>query len=194
MTKSVVSTLAGLAIDERAISGIYGSLGELFEEVSNPQMAQVTLLDLLTMRSGMPQSRANQLTGPERELFDKLQAAPNRLKPLFDLPMNGAFGSTFRYSNIEPQLVLSAVERQTKKAGLSHAQAFFFRPLDFKNAEWVYADKSGNLPGGYGLRLRAIDLAKLGQLFIQNGQWNDRQIISPGWVKAATSNQTGTGY
>tara|TARA_R110002096_G_scaffold42893_25_gene115404 strand:+ start:2885 stop:3871 length:987 start_codon:yes stop_codon:yes gene_type:complete len=194
VTKTVVSALAGIAIDQKVISGIDETLGDLYPEVSDPEMEEASLENLLTMRSGLPQSRGNFLSGPEKELFDRLHASTNRLKSIFELPMNGTPGSKFLYSNIDPQLVLSAVERKTDQNGLAFAQSTLFKALEFENAEWVYADKAGNLPGGYGLRLRAIDLAKLGQLFLQNGEWNRQQVISSEWVQAATTNQTESGY
>ncbi|MEM6916228.1 MAG: serine hydrolase, partial [Verrucomicrobiota bacterium] len=83
ITKSIVSTLAGIALAERKLE----NLEVTPEDVLGPggNFSAITLTNLLTMRSGLPQSRANLATGPVRELFDRIAAAPDRLAVISSL-------------------------------------------------------------------------------------------------------------
>ncbi len=199
ITKSMTATLTGLALEDGSLKNVDMTLAELFPKSSglkdDPVKAGITLEDLLTMRSGLPCSRSNRTTGPERELFDRLQAEADRTAVVLDeLSMVSAPGGKFVYGNIEPALVLAAIEDQSGQYALDYAKEKLFDPLDFENADWIFADRARRVPGGYGLRLRAIDLAKLGQLYLQGGQWDGRQILPKAWVQASTQDHTGTGY
>jgi CubicO group peptidase (beta-lactamase class C family) len=58
-----------------------------------------------------------------------------------------------------------------------------FGPLGFKNVDWWFRDNAGRYPGGWGLRLRAIDMARFGQLYLQDGRWLDENIIDAAFVR-----------
>lgn len=199
ITKTVVSCLAGAAVDRGIIKSTSMTLGSIFPKEkgvsSDPVKTGIRLVDLLTMRSGCPVSRANKPAGVERELFDRIDGMPDRLDfMLNDLPMAGEPGASFAYNNIDPALVLASVEQLSRKKAVDFAKEVLFEPLGFENAEWKFADRRGRAPGGYGLRLRAIDLAKLGQLFLQNGDWGGKRLLSSDWIAKATSDANGDGY
>lgn len=198
ITKSVAATLAGIAVDRGQVPGADAPIRTLLPESEafrdDARKSRITLADLLTMRSGLPVTRGNRPSGPERELFDRIHQAPDRLASILDLPMELEPGKTFRYNNIDPQLVLSIVEHVTGERALPLAEEGLFRPLGFRNYRWVYPDRRGTPPGGYGLRLRAIDMAKLGQLYLDGGTWGGKRVLSKQWIDAATRDQTGTGY
>lgn len=199
ITKTVVGSLAGAALDRRVMESPQTTLGSVFPGSkglsSEPAKAGITLLDLMTMRSGFPVTRGNQPSGPERELFDRIQAAPDRLALMLDdLKLAGTPGEAFAYNNIDPALVLAMVEETTRKRALDFARETLFNPLEFKNVNWLFADRRGRVPGGYGLRLRALDLAKFGQLHLQNGVWQGRRLLSSAWTSRAVSDIHGDGY
>jgi len=192
VTKSFVSTLAGIALNERKIRGVDATLGDSLK-VEGDQAA-ITLAHLLTMRSGFPQSRANTATGPQRELFDRIAASPDRIVEITKLELATVPGTRFAYNNIDPQLVVAIIEREYGKRVIEVAREKLFRPLGFNGAGWVYADTTGALPGGYGLRLRPIDMVTLGQLYLQGGIWNGLEILPTDWVFEAVSDRTGSNY
>lgn len=199
VTKTVVSCLAGVAVDRQILESTAMPLGSIFPKEkgvsSDPVKAGIPLEDLLTMRSGYPVSRGNKTTGVERELFDRIAGMPDRLDFLLnDVEVTSTPGGAFAYNNIDPALVLAAVEERSGKRAAGFADEVLFKPLGFENAEWKFADRRGRVPGGYGLRLRAIDLTKLGQLFLQNGEWDGRQVLSADWVEMATSDVNGDRY
>jgi len=198
VTKSVVATLTGIAIDQKKLSGTDVSLESFLPDSAalraDPRKAHITLADLLTMRSGLPPARSNKPTGAEKDLFQEIHRSPDRVRYILDLALLDEPGKKFRYGNADPQLVVSILERATGQRALPWAERTLFRPLGFGNYQWSYPDKTGTVSGGYGLRLRAMDMAKLGQLYLQDGRWDGRQVVSRDWITAATADQTGTGY
>tara|TARA_R110002049_G_scaffold50370_3_gene143171 strand:- start:223656 stop:224783 length:1128 start_codon:yes stop_codon:yes gene_type:complete len=198
VTKSVVATLVGIAIKDGKLTGTDTDLQSLFPEAmlaeTDPSKGAVTIGDLLTMRSGFPCARGNMPSGPKKELFDQIHRAPDRTKLILRLPMNENRERPFVYGNAEPQLVAAILERAYEQTVDKVANEGLFAPLDFKNHQWKFPDSTGTLPGGYGLRLRALDMAKLGQLYLQRGTWRAEQLLATHWVHRATADQTGTGY
>ncbi|QGJ72440.1 Beta-lactamase [Planctomycetales bacterium 10988] len=199
VTKSVVGTLVGCAIKESKIPSPATTLNELFPNspvlATYPAKAKMKIADLLTMRGGLPVTRGNKpKNDPQRILFDQVHEAEERNRFVLHLPLERVPGESFAYNNNEPQLIAGILEQLYNEDLLPLGQRFLFHPLNFENVAWRFPDKTGNYPGGYGLRLRALDMAKLGQLYLQQGKWNGEQILSEKWCKEATSDQTGTGY
>ena len=198
VTKSVVGTLTGIAIDQGQLQGANVLVSAFFSDAEffdgDARKSRITVRDLLTMRSGLPTARSYNSDGFPKALFQRIHRTPDRARYILGLKMQCAPGGTFRYGNAEPQLVVSILERATSRQALALAEQTLFGPLGFKNYQWLYPDKCGTVAGGYGLRLRAIDMAKLGQLYLQGGRWGRRQLVSKAWIEAASSDQTGKGY
>lgn len=199
VTKSVVATLAGAAIKQGKLSGVDTTLLELFPDATylskDPAKANITLGQLLSMQAGLPVTRGNKSKqDPQRVLFDRVHSAADRGKFVLRLPLERTPGEKFIYNNNEPQLVASALQQAYGTDILQIGHQLLFDPLEFQNVDWHFPDQARQYPGGYGLRLRAIDMAKLGQLYLQRGTWNSQAILSEQWCREATSDQTGTGY
>ncbi len=196
ITKSIVATLAGIAIDHGNIPSTSTTLGDVFpRSISDAAKGGVTLENLLTMRSGFPVSRANKTTGPERALFDRIQNVPDRLSMMLnDLPLDSPPGLEFEYNNIDPALVIAAIEASCGQSALTFAKRHLFDPLGFENTAWIFSDEKKLVPGGYGLRLRAVDLAKMGQMYLQDGLWSGKHVVSSAWIQRSTSDAHGDGY
>jgi CubicO group peptidase (beta-lactamase class C family) len=88
----------------------------------------------------------------------------------------------FQYNDSTPTLTVAALAWATKKSTLAFAEETLFSALGFRNYEWMHQDASGLDNGGYGLRLRPIDMQKLGLLYLHEGNWHGRQVISKAWV------------
>ncbi len=199
VTKSVVATLAGAAIQQNKISNVDVTLSRLFPDATylaeDPTKANITLRQLLSMQAGLPITRGNKpKNDPQRVLFDRVHSANDRGQFVLRLPLARKPGQQFAYNNNEPQLVAAALQQAYGTNTLQIGHELLFDPLQFQNVAWQFPDQSRQYPGGYGLRLRAIDMAKLGQLYLQRGVWNAKPILSENWCREATSDQTGTGY
>ena len=93
--------------------------------------------------------------------------------------------NTYNYSNGDASIAGAAAAVTAGNDLLSYGNEVLFAPLGFKNVEWWFRDKAGRYPGGWGLRLRAIDMAKFGQLYLQKGRWQDKTIIDAGFIRDA---------
>jgi CubicO group peptidase (beta-lactamase class C family) len=91
-------------------------------------------------------------------------------------------GRRFLYSDGDASIAGAAIAAVAHTDLLSLATAVLFRPLGFKNFDWWFRDAAGRYPGGWGLRLRVVDMVKLGQLYLDKGRWQDREIVAPGFV------------
>ena len=102
----------------------------------------------------------------------------DRLFEAIKPPLVQAPGARFNYSDGDATLYGAAIASAGKADLLSLARAILFTPMNFGRHEWNYRDREGRYPGGWSMRLRAMDTAKLGQLYLQKGQWDDRQIMT----------------
>jgi hypothetical protein len=89
--------------------------------------------------------------------------------------------------------MLSAiVQKATGQTVLDYLRPRLFEPLGIENPTWE-ASPQGISAGGYGLSVRTEDIAKFGQLYLQKGKWDGRQLVPAAWVEAATARQTSNG-
>ena len=191
-TKSVVSALLGIAMQQQSQLTLDSQLGEVFPHLQQlldaNTSADISVKQLLQMRSGLPSTRAS-----SRRFF-QLHNAPDRLRWALALRPNARPGELFRYGNAEPQILLSIVGKLSGEDVREFAQRALFRPLGFENHHWQYPDASGMVAGGYGLRLRAIDMARFGELFLRGGYSNGQQLLSNQWVAASTMTAASAHY
>ncbi len=185
-TKSVTSALIGIAMDKGYIKDIHQTLTQLFPNNENPNLGELkkslTLKDLLTMTSGFDcnDGSANQWAGTiaMRKTNDWTQYTLN-------LPMARKPGETFHYCNGVSHLLSAIIHESTGIQTLAFAKKHLFDPLGINDVKW---DKSpeGIVSGSGGLWLQPKDMAKIGLLYLNKGKWEDRQIISTGWVEEST--------
>ena len=178
VTKSVVSTLIGIAIDDGLIASVDQTLGELIPLQlpvdGDPRTAEVTLRQLLTMTSGIycRNDGCHDSSVPESAARD-LEEDP---------------GVTFAYDTGASHLLSAVLEEVTGMTTYEYAEQELFDPMNFSGESWD-VDADGVHFGGKGLNLRPRDMAKFGQLFLNDGQWEGEQLISAEYVAAATTNQ-----
>jgi CubicO group peptidase (beta-lactamase class C family) len=89
----------------------------------------------------------------------------------------------WNYNGGGPDLLASVIERVSGKSFDAFAREVLFQPLGITDWEWKTYPKNGKLSAAAGLRLRPRDAAKIGQLMLAGGRWNDQQIVAPEWVE-----------
>jgi CubicO group peptidase (beta-lactamase class C family) len=186
VTKSITSTLVGSAIYKRYLSGVHQTLGDLFSARlgSAPDaLKQIQLKHLLTMTSGWDCG----LTAGEPELF-RMFATRGWLRFTLELPVKNPPGAHFAYCSSGVHALSVALREATGRTALQYAKDELFGPLDIHEAIWP-VDPQGNNFGWGDLRLRPLDLGKIGYLFLQRGVWNGKRILSPDWIDNATKAQ-----
>jgi CubicO group peptidase (beta-lactamase class C family) len=185
-SKSFTSALVGIAIDQGHIDSTQVPFYDLFDypgyENWDPRKADMTLEDALTMRLGLEWDEWSlPYTDPDNDLVDLNTSRFDWAKALLDLPMVHDPGTLFTYNTAATNAIGQAVQNATGMPLEDFANQFLFYPMQITNAEW--ARTPTNLPvGGSGLFLWTRDLAKFGQLYLDNGSWNGQQLISADWI------------
>jgi CubicO group peptidase (beta-lactamase class C family) len=187
-TKSFISTLVGIAVDKGYIEGVSRLVKDFFPgrsfENQDARKEAMTLENLLTMTSG--------LSWEEGDLvYRQMYQSSDWVKFVMDKPMSGQPGSQFNYCSGCSHVLSAIVQQKTGKNTRDFAQQVLFEPLGISSLNWD-TDSKGIPIGGWGLQITPRDMAKLGYLYLHDGNWDGRQIISAVWVKTATQKHTGT--
>jgi len=179
VTKSVVATMAGVLLRNGKLSSLDTPVADIvaagtLDAEKLAKARRIRLRDVMSMASGL-EYRHDPANHPIYAAADRFQFA---LGPAFiDEP-----GRRFNYSDGDASIAGAVVAAAAATDLLSYGNDVLFGPLGFKNVEWWFRDKAGRYAGGWGLRLRAVDMAKFGQLYLQNGRWQDKAIIDAGFV------------
>lgn len=188
-TKSFTSTLIGIALDKGYIDRTDRRVVDFFPEHTfanlDEQKGTMTLEDLLTMRSGLDWQEGDPAYGAMYRSRDWVQF-------VLDMPMTGPPGIGFNYCSGCSHILSAILEQTTDMNPRDFAEQYLFQPLGISNVQWD-TDAAGIPIGGWGLQMTPRDMAKLGYLYLQEGQWDGQQIISAEWVENATRNHTETG-
>lgn len=182
-TKSILSALIGIAIDQGNINSVEEPVISFFEakelEISDPGIAEVTLQDLLTMQTGI-RSQDSYLYR-YRGLFAAM-ATDDWVASVFELPMDTDPGKRFDYSNLSSFLLSAIIQETTGMDTLSFAYEHLFGPMGIDDVYWETSPQ-GIYVGFARMWLKPEDMAKFGLLYLQQGQWDGQQLISETWIK-----------
>ncbi|MBS1802257.1 MAG: serine hydrolase [Acidobacteria bacterium] len=188
-TKSIVSTLAGIAIDRHDLTGVEERVlpRMKYAAYGNPDARkdQITLGDMLTMRSGLA-CNDHDSKSPGNELI--IDATPDWVKATLDLPLINAPGTTGYYCSGGVSVVGRMTENATHMYLPDFAQKYLFNPLGISKSQytWNYdlTDKDKEFSQ---IHLRPRDMLKIGILFEDHGKWHGKQVLSAAYAAAATS-------
>ncbi len=180
VTKSFTGTLVGIAIDQGLIDGIDQPVLELFPGYTpadtNTRQRELTVGNLLTMSSGLP---GYDSLGVREEA--EMIAEPDAVGYLLNSPISSVRGSVWQYNNLNSDMLTAAVQSAAGIPFTEFAEANLFQPLGITDYVWTpYEDDIGF--GGYGLWLTPHDMARLGYLYLHQGLWADKQVVSSDWV------------
>ena len=201
VTKSVTSLLIGIAMDKGYIKSADQKVLDFFPEYAvkrgEKTIGQVTLKNLLTM------------TAPYKyksEPYTKVYGSEDWVKAGLDLLGGKRPIGDFLYSTVGTQILSGVLEQATGMPMISFAAEHLFTPLGiatpapitFANKEehlafyrkrsatgWV-TDPKGCPAAGWGLCLRPRDMANIGQMVLNQGIWDGKQLVSPSWVREST--------
>ncbi len=200
VTKSIVSTLVGIALGEGRLKTLDVKLRDVFGSDipvgADPRVRSITLRELLTMTAGF----GSTATDPFGDGGSAYRTTPNWVHTILGSPLATDPGAAFAYDNGDAHLVSAILQHVTGETTAAFARANLFRPLRINAGRW-WSDRQGVTDGAMGLELYPRDLAKLGELYLRFGRWGDRQLVPASYVRAATSSQvspeaavTGLGY
>jgi CubicO group peptidase (beta-lactamase class C family) len=191
ISKSVVGLLAGIAFDRGWLKDIDAPVLSFFPndaDLRGPDKSRITLRDLLTMTSGLAWPELGVSYGDRSNPFRRMFQAPDPYRFVLQQPIAATPGTMWDYDSGGVELLGIILKRVAKQPVDQFARQALFEPLGIRHWEWAqFAD--GNPIASAGLRLRPRDLAKIGQLVLDHGTWDGRQIVSAGWIKQMTSRQ-----
>ncbi|EMY4798399.1 serine hydrolase domain-containing protein [Bacillus pacificus] len=205
VTKTIISALIGICIDKGYIKSVDQRVIEFFPEYKL-KASEVTVRHLLTMTAPYPfvdwQEPLEELCTQQ----DWIQYTLNRIG-------NGGEIGFFKYSSAGAHILSAIITNATGKSAREFANEYVFQPLGMREIPnynmkafrfddlfgkdvkgWVH-DPNGISTGGWGLTLTVKDMAKFGQLYLNEGTHNGKQILSTPWIKESTTmNQNQYGY
>jgi CubicO group peptidase (beta-lactamase class C family) len=182
LSKSFTSTAVGLAIAEGKLR-LDDEVLKFFPddapaEPSN-NLKAMRLSDLLRMSTGQQSEPARRADQPWTKTF---LSQPVPFKP----------GTHFLYNTSATYMASAMVQKATGMTVLDYLRPRLFEPLGIEHPTWE-ASPQGITAGGYGLSIRTEDIARFGQLYLQKGKWQGKQLVPQAWVEAATARQTSNG-
>jgi CubicO group peptidase (beta-lactamase class C family) len=183
-TKSFTSALVGIALEQGCLQSVdqkmMDFLPEYADEITDPRKKQITIEHLLQMRGGYADE---EMTSNYFEIMffqDNWHFVPH----LVDFPLTSDPGTEFQYSNLASHLLGVIVTRACGADLESFAQEQLFSPMNAQVGGWQVDDDGYNW--GFGeIYLTARDMAKFGQLYLDDGVYAGQQIISSDWVEAS---------
>jgi CubicO group peptidase (beta-lactamase class C family) len=181
VSKSFVSALVGIAINEGAIGSVNDPINKYLPELKNPGMEKVTIDDLLQMRTGFKYNEG--YFNPFGNVA-KYYYGLNIPKYITQLEAGEEPGGKFHYVSVASQLLGMIVERATGKKLEQYLQEKIWVPLGMESdATWsIDSKKSGTVKAFCCLNATARDFAKFGRLYLNKGNWNGVQIVPEVWV------------
>jgi len=183
VTKSVIGTLTAIAWKDGLLDSPRHRVLDFFDRGSiaklDDRKEAITVQNLLDMTSGIEWTQP--LVGAIPISLIEMQRSPDWVKFILDRPMSSAPGETFNYNSGNAQLLSAIITKLTEMSALEYAKAKLFGPLGINDLSWGH-DPQGISNGGQGLDLQPRDIAKIGYLYLRNGEWEGEQLLSPAWI------------
>ena len=197
VTKSVTSALIGIAIDEGFIPSIDQEIIEYFPEhvslFDEARKEAITIRDLLTMTAGIKWDEDSyDYTDPLNDAAN-MENSEDWLDYILSKPMEYEPGQNFVYNSGITIILSHILEQTTGLSAENFAVKYLLEPLEIKDFFWKKTPK--NLTDTEsGLYLSSRDFAKIGLLYLNNGMWNNRQIVPEDWINQTVTPAIETGF
>lgn len=185
VSKTLVASLVGAAIDRGVLAGVdqrLGSvLGDLIPAGADPRVGEITVAQLLTMQAGLERtSGAN---------YGRWVESPDWVGFALARPFVAEPGGPMLYSTGSYHLLGVMLARASGQSLLALARRWLGEPLGIAFPAWT-RDPQGHYLGGNNMALAPLDLLRFGELWRAGGVWNGRQVLSESWVRASWTPRT----
>lgn len=179
--KSVTSLLFGIALDRGAIGSLDDPVAKYWPETNGSAIGPVRLKDVLTMRTGLA-ADGNDPDSPGYE--DHLDAADDPLAFAISVPRAEAPGTRYRYNSLAAYIAGIVIQRASGQGLEDFASDHLFYPLKIQGWDWQ-EDQGGNTKGQGNLFLTARDFARIGEMVLNGGTYQGRQVVSRAWIDSS---------
>ncbi len=189
VTKSITSLLVGIALDLGLIGGVSDPVLSYFSGVIPEDEIQsksaITIEHLLTMSAGLEWDEDTLPASDPRNDFTRLEASADPIGFVLGKPVVAEPGTLFWYNTGLSEVLSALVAEVSGQTLLAFANEHLFGPLGIEGARWN-RDRAGIYKGGTQLYLTPRDLARIGVLCLDDGEWDGRRIVSSEWLAQAT--------
>jgi CubicO group peptidase (beta-lactamase class C family) len=179
VSKSFTATAIGFAVSEHRLTvddKVISFFPNDLPTTISPYLAELRIRDLLTMSAGHdPEPTGAIITGDS-----------NWVKSFLATPIVHQPGSQFLYNSACTYMLSAIIQKISGEKLIDYLKPRLFQPLDITDIDWE-VDPRGINVGGWGFRIKTEDMAKFGQMFLQNGMWKGRQVVPASWVNDAST-------
>lgn len=193
VTKSFAATIVGALLHSGKLATLDAPIADFMQKPASvrgdawTENSRVTLRNVMQMASG----------------FDFRQAVgsnpiyllnTDRFAYALNTRLIAPPGTKFNYSDAGASVTGAFIAAASGKDLYSAAKELLFEPMQMANHDWMFIDAAGRYPGGWGLRLRPMDMAKLGQLYLQDCVWNGKAICTSSYISEVLKPGAGKNY
>ena len=182
-SKSVTSSLIGIAIDKGYIRDVNVPISEYFPEIlesNNQNLKEIIIWHLLTHTSGLNMNDTNN--------WNEWRTSENWVDYILSRESKSKPGTRFDYSTGNSHLLSVILQKATGTTAYDFGKKYLFEPLGMESVK-CELDPQGYSDGGNGFSMNIYDMAKFGRLFLNKGEWEGKQIISQNWIEESTKVQ-----
>lgn len=177
VSKTLTSTAIGFAVNENLLTvddAVISFFPQDLPADISPHLSALTVKHLLTMTVGNEQP----------PVFTKEE--DNWVKSFLSTPIPNEPGSRFQYSSYATYILSAIIQKLTGESVLDYLKPRLLIPLGIDTMQWE-VDNRGINTGGWGVRMKTIDMARLGQFYLQKGKWQGVQLLPESWIEEATT-------
>lgn len=202
-TKSITSILVGISLDQDMLKNIDQNVYELFQDYQETEWIdkkyEITVRHLLNMTAGIEWDENRAASDPRHDYF-AMRRGGDWIRYVFNKNLVTPPGQKFNYNGGLSALLGEIIRRASGLDAEKFSEKYLFSPLGISHYSWLkYND--GSINTGGGLLLKSRDMAKIGQMMLNNGKHNGKQIVSEKWITESTKNHVfnklnplGSGY
>jgi CubicO group peptidase (beta-lactamase class C family) len=200
-TKSISSILVGILLDEDMLKNVDQYVYQLFSGYRKTEWIdkkyEITVRHLLSMTSGIEWDENRDINDPRHDYF-AMRRGGDWIRYVFNKKLVAPPGQKFNYNGGLSALLGEIIRRNSGLNAEKFSKKYLFDPLGISHYSWLkYND--GSINTGGGLLLTPRDMAKIGQMMLNNGMWNGQQVVSEEWIAESSKNYVvpeawGTGY
>jgi CubicO group peptidase (beta-lactamase class C family) len=192
VTKSIRSILLGIAIDRGFIESIDDPISKYLkshvpQKNLDIRKNNITISHLLTMSTGLD---CNDWDKKSEGQEDKVYKKKDWIQYTLDLPMVNELGLVSNYCSMGVVLLAEIISQASEMSIDTFADTYLFQPLEITNVGWDHTSNKNIIPSGKRLYMTSRDMAKIGQLILNNGTWKNEQIVSKNWIEESTTPAT----
>lgn len=191
-SKSIRAILLGIAIDKGFIDSVDDPISKYIKDKApikniDERKDKITIKHLITMSTGLD---CNDWDKKSKGQEDKVYKKKDWIQYTLDLPMINDPGTVSNYCSMGIVLLAEIISQASGKSIDKFAEEHLFKPLGISNISWGHTSDKEVISSGKRLYMTSRDMAKIGQLILNNGKWKEEQIVSEKWIVESTTPKT----